>query len=262
MGVDYYERLGVPPGASAEDIDRAYRRLARQFHPDRGGTHEQMLLINEAWEILSNPETRRRYDDARANATSPERQAAAGEDARRARQRAEEYPRKWADFEAWLARVADDFARATYGGVPIHRDIKDITFPTAGGSLSGWLFILTGAIVAGVVVGPLLHDLVDRIGLFKFRHPRLLVVIWVAIIGAPVLGGAWGGMALHRFISSEIKRQREMRGQQAASASTGSHLLLSCEKCGQKLRLPRMDAELAVTCPACGHKFSHRPGPP
>ena len=65
MAADYYELLGVSRDASKEDIKRAYRRLARQYHPDvnkEEGAEEQFKEINRAYEVLSEPETRARYD--------------------------------------------------------------------------------------------------------------------------------------------------------------------------------------------------------
>lgn len=65
MAVDYYEMLGVARDADKEDIKRAYRRLARKYHPDvnkEPGAEERFKEINRAYEILSEPETRARYD--------------------------------------------------------------------------------------------------------------------------------------------------------------------------------------------------------
>ncbi len=65
MAADYYELLGVSRNASKEDIKRAYRRLARQYHPDvnkEEGAEERFKEINRAYEVLSEPETRARYD--------------------------------------------------------------------------------------------------------------------------------------------------------------------------------------------------------
>lgn len=59
---DYYRVLGINKDSSKEEIDRAYRSEARSRHPDGGGSEEDMKALNEAHEILSDPETRRAYD--------------------------------------------------------------------------------------------------------------------------------------------------------------------------------------------------------
>jgi curved DNA-binding protein len=64
---DYYEVLGVRRTASQEDIKQAYRKLARQYHPDvaggKPGTEDRFKEINEAYEVLKDPDKRRKYDD-------------------------------------------------------------------------------------------------------------------------------------------------------------------------------------------------------
>ncbi len=63
---NYYELLGVPKDASEKDIRQAYRRLARQFHPDvnrnDASAEEKFKEINEAYGILSDDDSRRKYD--------------------------------------------------------------------------------------------------------------------------------------------------------------------------------------------------------
>ena len=66
----HYQRLGVAPTATPEEIRTAYRNLARVHHPDKheGKTSIQMLEINEAWRVLSDPVLRYKYDaDLRAH---------------------------------------------------------------------------------------------------------------------------------------------------------------------------------------------------
>ena len=60
---NYYDVLGVNIFASKEEIKRAYKKLAMQYHPDRtSGNEDKFKLINEAYSILSNDEKRRAYD--------------------------------------------------------------------------------------------------------------------------------------------------------------------------------------------------------
>ena len=63
MAKNYYEILGVPKNSSDDEIKRAYRKLAHQYHPDKNrGDDKKFKEINEAYQILGNKEKRDQYD--------------------------------------------------------------------------------------------------------------------------------------------------------------------------------------------------------
>src|SRR6059058_1401989 len=66
---DYYAALGVPKDATAADIKKAYRKLARQYHPDANkgdaASEERFKEISEAYDVLSDTAKRKEYDEAR-----------------------------------------------------------------------------------------------------------------------------------------------------------------------------------------------------
>ena len=66
---DYYEVLGVPSGADKDEVRRAYRKLAHQFHPDTNpddkGSEDRFKQISEAYAVLSDDDRRKEYDEVR-----------------------------------------------------------------------------------------------------------------------------------------------------------------------------------------------------
>jgi curved DNA-binding protein len=75
---DYYDVLGVARNASEAEIKKSFRQLARKYHPDvakdKTTAEEKFKELNEANEVLSDPEKRRKYDELGANWNHPERQ--------------------------------------------------------------------------------------------------------------------------------------------------------------------------------------------
>jgi len=71
---DYYEALGVEPGAGEAEIKASYRRLARKYHPDvskEKGAEEKFKSVNEAYEVLRDKDKRAQYDQLRARGYRP-----------------------------------------------------------------------------------------------------------------------------------------------------------------------------------------------
>ncbi len=79
---DYYETLGVAKSSSHDEIRSAFRKLARKYHPDvateKKGAEEKFKEINEAYEVLGDPEKRKKYDDLGPNWQQPPQQGGAG----------------------------------------------------------------------------------------------------------------------------------------------------------------------------------------
>jgi hypothetical protein len=252
MLVDYYEILGLSRTASIDEIKRAYRQRALASHPDRGGSHEAMLKVNEAFEILRNPETRSNYDRAWSNQADNAAQNQFSSDAARARDTAENYPRNWNEFESWLARVTKDFTSAEYG----KWQGGGLYVPTAKNSTSGKLFIIAGGAVGFFIAAAMFAE--DARG-----SSALMRVVGLGGIAA----GAFIGKVIHQAIGDSLKGSSNpvaehgpTDAQQSTSADNSKGAsekrVIYCVNCGQQLRIPTNAGSSRIRCGACKHEFA------
>jgi hypothetical protein len=100
LSASAYEVLGVAPGASDDELRRAYRLRLRQTHPDTGGDAAEFIRVQRAWEVVGTPDARAAYDRGSASSAAPEshvwREAARPERAdTRPRARSHGHPGGW-----------------------------------------------------------------------------------------------------------------------------------------------------------------------
>lgn len=113
---DYYEVLGVGKAATISEIHQAYWQLASRYHPDKGGSHEQMVRLVEAWKILSDPANRARYDQLVKYRHDGWRSRQHNDAVREALRRAkDDAARSWPEFEAIYQKAFYTFNQDFYG---------------------------------------------------------------------------------------------------------------------------------------------------
>jgi curved DNA-binding protein CbpA len=113
---DYYRVLGVPQAATVSEIHKAYWQQASRCHPDKGGSHEAMVRLVEAWRILSDPGSRARYDQLFEFRHDGWHSRKFNDDVEDARKRAQGSSRRsWAEFEAVYQKAFYTFNQDFYG---------------------------------------------------------------------------------------------------------------------------------------------------
>lgn len=113
---DYYRVLGVRSNATVSEIHIAYWQQAARRHPDKGGNHEEMVQLVEAWKILSDPGKRARYDQLTKYRHDGWHSRQFNDDVREARKRAkDDAARSWAEFEAIYQKAFYIFNQDFYG---------------------------------------------------------------------------------------------------------------------------------------------------
>lgn len=167
---DYYAVLGVARDASDDDIKKAFRKLARRYHPDvakdKKTAEEKFKEINEANEVLSDPEKRRKYDELGANWQSGGSMPPPG-----ARRRGGAGPNGVPDYDVHFGGTGfSDFFEQFFGGGRRSGDINDL-FRNArpgSGSAAESDYVRPGADIEGdilVTLDEVMHGSVRPISL-------------------------------------------------------------------------------------------------
>jgi hypothetical protein len=157
---DPYAVLGIPRDASGQQVQRAYRRLAKRYHPDLNPgarTNQEMRRINRAWETLSSPASRAQYD-------------------------AESAQSKPAGFDHWSgpARHAGPRGQAWNTAWEAPSTARTYPPPAAGrydDAGPGWLAV-TGSVVAGLLL---------VVALFSGILPTPLLGVLVVVAARSIL---------------------------------------------------------------------------
>lgn len=258
---DYYSILGVSPAADFEAIRQAYRQLALVHHPDRGGSHEAMVRINEAWNVLSNPVARQEYDLFRKSGrTTTDFHTPAAE---KARSDAADYPAEWSEFDKWWSGMGADFHKTKFER---NKGGGHMGLIATANTPSGICFIIGGVLVFWwLMPDGFLWPLWGNRNVFF----KMLLVLTV---------GSWIGVLLHKMTRAlffDAPAPAANAGASTAttvSFSTASHqsgsvarsgtpvmAQIECPVCRQALRVPDMARAIRVTCRSCGHVFQKSP---
>jgi DnaJ-like protein len=153
---DLYRVLGVAPDASADEIRAAYRLKAKQCHPDAGGSHQRMIELVAAWEVLGDPTRRALYDQQRATPDDAQVASQWAQAKEQAVAAAERYPRDWAEFTKWADKVAGEVQASHAGRLASAAVAGLLVGGLVGGVVGSWAGLGSAAgALTGLVVGSL-----------------------------------------------------------------------------------------------------------
>jgi DnaJ-class molecular chaperone len=151
---DYYQLLGVAKGASEKEIKSAYRKLARKWHPDANpndpkGAEEKFKEITEAYEVLGDPDKRKKYDALGADWQRVSQQAEAQRRYRTERGNSEEYYDAGGQYGGQFGGASgfSDFFDQFFSGVGRRQTTS--TFARRGGDLETTLDLTLSEVYAG-----------------------------------------------------------------------------------------------------------------
>ncbi|MCH2197813.1 MAG: J domain-containing protein [Flavobacteriales bacterium] len=174
---DYFQILELKPGASTDEIKKAYRRLAKVHHPDRAGGNadpKTFIAINEAYEFLVDEKRRAFYEARKAKTISPEEQ-----------RRREEAYRNWVERQQRMARERAEVNASTsfddFMESPIYRAAMVIN------RFYNYVFLILGVFM---VITPVFIVLRDEERLIEDQI-SLGTILLPGVIGALFTYGVW-----------------------------------------------------------------------
>jgi len=210
---DYYATLGVPRTASDQDIKKAFRKLARKFHPDvakdKKAAEEKFKEINEAYEVLSDPEKRGKYDQFGADWKGGAGfQPPPGGGGRSANAQSEEFHFRGTGFSEFFEQLFGRGGRNgfRFGGGDVDADeTGPPRGPARGYDIEGGILVTLNEVMHGSVRSISLQRVNAKTGQTETQTFKVRIPVGVQegqTIRVPGKGGdgASGGEAGHLFL--------------------------------------------------------------
>ncbi|MDD5260801.1 MAG: DnaJ C-terminal domain-containing protein [Methylacidiphilales bacterium] len=268
---DYYNILGVKRDASDVEIKKSFRRLARKYHPDvakdKTTAEEKFKEINEANEVLGDPEKRQKYDDLGANWNHPERQTAPhGRGSGSAYGKGSEFHFEGTGFSDFFEQFFGSHNNPfTHSGGPARNGSRDAKFARRGQDVEGDILVTLDEVLHGSTRTIRLQRTDPRTGQSAMQD--LLVKIPSGVREAQLIRlmgkgeeGRGGGDSGNLYLRVKFAKHPEFR-------EKGANLYYDLELApweavlGGAVQIPTLDGTVSIKIPpgtASGRKFRLR----
>jgi curved DNA-binding protein len=258
---NYYELLGVDSKASDAEIKKAYRKLARKYHPDvatnKADAEIRFKEINEANEVLSDPEKRRKFDELGANWNQPGRQEGGRpRSSRRAAPEGSEFHFDGTGFSDFFEQFFGASGRRATAGRPYGTGPGggEGAYAQRGGDIESNILVTLGEALHGSIRDISLQRVDPATGTSTVQTLRVKIPPGVREeqlirLGGKGEAGVGGGAAGHLYLRVKFAKHPEFRVQ-------GANLYYDLELSpweavlGATVRIPTLDGTVALKVPA------------